>query len=290
MNNKDEIIFADDSKKMQFLKDIQSKEDKKYDLSEIERIIESMSSEYIFKVISNKALVERLGITMHSIRAFTTDLKKDEHKKIILEMYKFFEFDSVKIIKSMSNSYIINELISNKKLMDELGIDNYDIKEFIPKLEKDEDKKRIMDMYNLSLRDNIAIIKSFSCESKIKIIMDDELQLGNKNIVDIISSINADEKVQFIKQNRPYLEKKNIPVYEIIRNSDPKSQLEFMEVIDKLDLTQSEKKCIIVCLSDEAKKEIDKSNLDAETIELLEFKCVNSAGRSQKRKIYSRFK
>lgn len=86
--------------------------------------------------------------------------------------------------------------------------------------------------------------------------------------------MEIDEIGEFFRDNADFCTLKGIKVYEIINGLNTDRQLEFVEKMPQLGLTNREEKEIIMALNKEARDKMDKSKLSQEQQDVLKFQQI----------------
>lgn len=225
-----------------------------------ESIIKDISSWNIIKIIKNKSDDLKIKIL------YTESIAK-----------KLSGFDIVEIIESLGTAgkYTI---LSDKQLIDEkIQLGRFNLVSLIKKSKFEDDKKQqLIDLYQLSEYDMVDIVKTYCNENKEKALLEHP-NLNKYQIVDILKSFDPSYLIDFINRHKTgFL--KDIKVYEIIKELDIEQQLLIVSDLDKLNLTEQERKEIIVTLKKDTKQKIDISKLPDSLKKIISFETEEYTG------------
>lgn len=173
---------------------------------------------------------------------------------------KLSNYEKADIINNMGNKekYAI---LSNKQLVyGRLNLSEYSVVDLIENSSfEDKDKKILVDIYQFSGYNVVRIVKKYSDSNKEKELLENPIyQKHNK--IEILCSFNVGNLIAFINKHKNVFFT-GIKVYEIIMELDVEQQLEFVSNIERVNLTENEKKEILVTLKKEVKDRIDISKL-----------------------------
>lgn len=156
-----------------------------------------------------------------------------------------------------------------------LQLDNIDISDIIVTLKKEEDKDKLLDIYQLEEVLQDKIVATYSDEGKEKFLSD--TQLGKYRKILILKSFNIDNLIKYI--NNPETDLSDLGIYEIIMELDESHQEEFISKLDTVNLTEDEKREIFVTLKPETKEKIDISQLKPSFVNALNMKTTEYGGK-----------
>ena len=192
------------------------------------------------------------------------------HTQDLLQQYHITTLQIENIVRSLSEEKQIEVLADKDFVQNELHISRDDIVEFILGFENKQIKLEMIDLYEFR-NDQIAnIIKTFTYDSKISILINNKYQLGKQDIKDIILTLNVNQLVDFIKEYEPFFTQNGISIYEITKYFDKEMQLDFINKMEETNLSLVEKRKILATLKDETKHEIDTSNFPPEYVTAIE--------------------
>ena len=198
------------------------------------------------------------------------EIKKleDDDKKQILYNQEFLEKKELglylkDIILSMGDVAKLEILRDNKFVNDVLHLERFDIAPIIQSLDDDEDKKASLQLYDLGEVYEMSIIKTYSKESKLQVIFEDEHFDSDKKC-DLLSSFAINDIIDFFDVNQDFCKKNDIRPYAVVSRLDSESQLEFASLIQEIHISPREKKEVLAILKDDVKQKIDTSKLPEE--------------------------
>lgn len=203
------------------------------------------------------------------------DIRKVQLLKGLGEIYKdiqISEGSKYKIIMSLDNNGK-KEILSDTNLTKNiLELQDLEIINIICKIEDDEDKLAISNLYKYDAVTMFNIIDSLSDERKKQIILENPYNYKNYTLASLMKSLSVENLVNFFEQNSEFMKEKDIKIHEIVKNLNIEKQMEFISIMDNLDISLDEKRKIFISLREETKQKIDKSKLAPEYAKLLEIK------------------
>lgn len=225
-------------------------------------INEISNKDVLVKVLKDDNIIENLG--KYNIVKIIKKISDDEKEKILnqgefLENYGFSIFEKKEIINSLSEDAKFKILSDKELIYKKMNITEYEIIELVAELEKEEEKKKLVEIYDLKSNAMVNIVKTYSDLSKEKFLLENP-DLSNYVKKSILASFEVSSLIDFI--NNHHLEiKGKINVYEIVNKLDEEKQLEFISNLENINLTENEKKEIYAIMKTEVKEKIDKSKL-----------------------------
>lgn len=184
----------------------------------------------------------------------------DNNLKIEEEWNKLEDEEKVEII--MDTTFIREEM--SKAMFD------FDFINLINGLTSDILKSQIIERMKLNDSDKRKIIVSFSKEGKIKAIIDGIIS-EEYEIKRVLETLDVESLVFVFKEYRSALKKNGIQPFEIIKELDGEQQKVFVEsFLEKSDLSDDDKKRILVFLNEDIKGTIDTSKFSDEYMNALE--------------------
>ena len=184
----------------------------------------------------------------------------DNNLKIEEEWNKLEDEEKVEII--MDTTFIREEM--SKAMFD------FDFINLINGLTSDILKSQIIERMKLNDSDKRKIIVSFSKEGKIKAIIDGIISEEHE-IKRVLETLDVESLVFVFKEYRSALKKNGIQPFEIIKELDGEQQKVFVEsFLEKSDLSDDDKKRILVFLNEDIKGTIDTSKFSDEYMNALE--------------------
>lgn len=183
-------------------------------------------------------------------------------------MSSFLDIDGLTAkINNLNNDPIHNQIKNDPSILynkeyiyDELNLSENEVVGLIAgsKL-SDEGKKDLIDIYELSEYNAVSIIKTYSDSNKEKELLENpKYNISNK--IDILSSFETKNLINFINNYKESF-LSDIKIYRIIGQLNSEKQLEFVSNLDTVNLTESEKKEILVVMNKDVKEKIDVSKL-----------------------------
>lgn len=186
----------------------------------------------------------------------------------LLVKCKLDKSDIPEIIGSLSEE-TRKQVLSDKKLISyTLGISGFDITKLAITLSNEKDKLKIAEDYELSQYQKVQIISTISDKTKTSILLEKN-NFNNYDIVSILTSMDSKALNDFLTNHKDFCIKNNIPLYKITSSLSAEKQKSFIENLENMQLTESEKKEILATLEQEVKDSIDTSAFPKEYIAAL---------------------
>ena len=164
------------------------------------------------------------------------------------------------------------QILSNKELViNVLHLENY-VKDLVASLDNEEQKKTLIKLYDFPEYSLPDIINTFSDKSKFNFLIKNP---KNRFILPIITTLSLDYLFDYINN---YARSTSILPYKITMNLEPSKQEQFIANIDKLTLTENEKREIYATLKPEVKEKVDTSKLPINLVTALNMKTNQYSG------------
>lgn len=260
-NEKDKLSIFKESKKL--AEYIKTNKELLYAFTEIlndNEKLEIMKQEYFKKQPDWIKTNVVMSITDNSVKKqIMQDMSIVE---TVFDKYSFHEF-----VYSMDEEGKI-QVIRNKELLHKFNVQPYVIKELIIPIQDDELKTEFMEEFDLH---EYEVYASFSDEKIKSIIIEDKSGLKEYQIIRLINSLSIKNKIDFLDTQKDFLESKKLSIYDILREMSTEQQLQFVDNIENLKLTEKEKRTIFaVMLKNETKQKIDINQIDIKYRKLIE--------------------
>lgn len=214
------------------------------------------------------------------VEEFLESLSEEKRANLIqdgdfLKQYSVSKYKFENILKSLNQEHII-EIMKNKELIEEIGLVSYDIEEVIKNINDDNEKIGLMEKYDLPISRKASIICSLQDDKKKEqIILENKYGFDIVSFERVLSSMQTENIGSFFSVHKEFCEAKQIVPYDVVYKLDVDQQLEFVGKMEDFDLTDKEKKEILVILKDETKTKIDKLKLSPKYREVLDLPCEN---------------
>lgn len=180
----------------------------------------------------------------------------------IIEDTSIQSWDIEEIIKTYFSEEEIGKILENKEFtLEKLKLKDFVVDRIAKDLTSDEIKQRLIKIYPINSMKNVII--SCGDEIKIKTVLEEKEQFTSDR-VEILKELEVKNLVKFFKENKDFLETNEIYPYMITMALNEEKQKQFVQNIQDLDFTLSEKKEILVTLKDEVKVELSKEELPKE--------------------------
>lgn len=267
------ITYLDDSGKIEVLRCDWTKQ---FTVLEKTSIITSIeSSEVKLTILKDESILE--GYDNFNIKKILYTLDDDSKIRFLTEEQfsqnnKLSKFNQKEIIMSLGENAKIKILNDSEMLKEKLQIDKFYIPDLIATINNDELKLEFAKKYELNNYNMVPLLKSCSQETRLNYITGDNL-LNQSNITEVISSLDISSILELINQNSRLLVDNEIEPYNIMLKLNAEKQLEFLSQMPNLDITEAEKRRMIVSLKDEVKKSIDRKSIDDSYVKLLDISC-----------------
>lgn len=214
-------------------------------------IVKSLDDDSKVDILRNENFLAKHNISNYQLNQLVVSLNEESKKNILKD----------------------KELLKNK-----LNLQNYMIKNIVQKMEDEQEKLSMIDIYGFDDWEIVDILKTFSNENKTSILIDNKYNLREFNITDLISSMDVETLTGFLSNNRKFLTEKNIAPYTIIKKLNNDMQMEFISRFEDIGLTLGEKRQILATLNKEVKENADRTNMPIEYINALDVE-LNENGR-----------
>lgn len=189
----------------------------------------------------------------------------DEQRKQILydgeffKKYKFNQFDIEDIVFSLHDKYKNEAAMDNNLLVDTLHFSDSGIIMLYNQIQNEEAKVYMLEKYDFLRYMEDAILREFSNESKLKILLNDGLTKDER--ISLLKPLDARSLGEFLKDYMEMCKQMDIKPYEIIKELDTEKQKCFIDNLEDFDFTLDAKRCIFASLNPEVKEKIDINNL-----------------------------
>lgn len=193
----------------------------------------------------------------------------DETKKKIL-------YDEEFIAKYSLDTYCLSEIAHtlSKKSKEELLEDSdyiknklqfvsSDIVRLIEALSGEETRIKMIQRYSLNPDCKIELIETLSEKNKVRVIIEDN-DLTASNKIALFSLLELDALNELFTTYIKDLESQGIRPYQVVMRIEPEKQLEFIDMIEDMGFTDTDKLEIFATLKPETKEKVNTSNLKEE--------------------------
>ena len=179
---------------------------------------------------------------------------------------------TIGIIESLDVTTQKNILL-DKELLQQLNLGLFEATSIIQKMNDEKIKLELMSEIDFNAYQKSSIVQTLSKEGKINEILNPENNFKVREIIAIINSMKIDEIVDFMTSNEDFLKGKKISAFDVVRaRYDAEKQLEVVYSMDRLNLSDAEKRKIIAGLKNETKEKLDLSKIDENYVELTKLK------------------
>lgn len=233
----------------------------KWDINRRKKIILMISdSEVLLNVLQDEEKLK--DFRSYDLETLIKKLNDSDKEKLlnIQDWFKKHEFNTyqvTEIIIGINESTRYN-IVSNPILMERLQLEKYNVTQIIVSLEDEEDKNKLLDIYQFEEYEQANIVTTYSDEGKEKFLSSSQLCKNSKIL--ILKSFGVDNLITYINNQKNNLS--DLEIYEIIMKLDESQQEEFISKLNNVNLTIDEKREIFATLKTETKEKIEVSQLD----------------------------
>lgn len=227
-------------------------------------------SELLYNILQDDEKIEEFTqIICQLVRKLNdSDKEKLLNRPDWIKNHKLQAYDIKSIIESLNESARYTILLNKTLVKDMLQIDDWGIAEIVSTLELEEEKDKLIDIYQFRESDQAKIVKTYSDEGKARILAITKFGKYEKNF--ILRTFEIDNLITYI--NSPETDLSDIKICEIIEGLDTERQKEFISKLNNVNVTINEKREIIAKLKPETKKEIDAQELEPDLANALNVK------------------
>ena len=181
------------------------------------------------------------------------------HNQDYVEKHQIGDYELNKIISSLSDSARIEILQDTDLVANRLHLKDYRIAELVKGLSDEDEKKTMLEIYELPNYLKVDIINTLNSDTKIDILLKQD-DFNKYDRIKILQSLDIENLSEFLKQHRDFCSENDIHPYEIICKLEAEQQKEFITRLEEINLTLSEKREILATLKAEIKQSIDTTN------------------------------
>ena len=203
---------------------------------QISNIIKKLSDNVKQQLLYNQEFIKKYKIANIQLKNIVSSLSENEESKILMDI----------------------DLIKNK-----LHLTDFQIIDLVKGLSSEEEKDKVIGIYKFANHQKIEILKTYCNSHKLDILMK-EKDFSRSNITSILQTLDIKTLSKFLVEHKKFCSEKGLHPYEIIHELDSKQQKEFVENLENIDLTLSEKREILAMLKTDVKQSIDTTNLPEE--------------------------
>ena len=185
------------------------------------------------------------------------------HNQEYVEKHQIGDYELNKIISSLSDSARIEILQDTDLVAKRLHLQDYQIAELVKGLSDEDEKKTMLETYELPNYLKVDIINTLNSDTKIDILLKQN-DFNKYDKIKILQSLDIENLCEFLKQHRDFCSENDIHPYEIICKLEAEQQKKFITKLEDINLTLSEKKEILATLKAEVKQSIDTTNFSEE--------------------------
>ena len=227
-------------------------------------------SELLYNILQDDEKIEEFKQIIWQLVRKLNDSDKEKllNRPDWIKNHKLQAYDIKYIIKSLKESARYTILLNKTLVKDMLQIADWDIAEIVSTLELDEEKDKLIDIYQFRESDQVKIVKTYSDEGKARILS--ITKFGEYEKTSILRTFEIDNLITYI--NNPETDLSDIKICEIIEGLDTERQKEFISKLNNVNVTINEKREIIAKLKPETKKEIDAQELEPDLANALNVK------------------
>ena len=197
------------------------------------------------------------------IRLSDEDKLQILHNKEFFEKKEFFNFEIIEIIDSLGEKNKVAFLSDSKFVSDTFGLNEYDLKDLIGKLQKDEDKMSLMEKYPFSGCISSKIIQTMQDSNKEKMLLKHN-ELNFNDIKQILITFDVNNLMAFFERNGEFCKNKDVEPYAVIADMSADKQLQIALSLTTRDFSVDTKRKIFATLSNEVKEKLNREDYPQE--------------------------
>ncbi|MCI8654680.1 MAG: hypothetical protein HFJ48_02235 [Clostridia bacterium] len=142
-------------------------------------------------------------------------IKKVLYNEKLLSKCDFYNFEVKELIESRGEKLQF-EILTNTKLMKEkLDMSEKDISKMAQKLPSDEEKIKIMEIYQFENEIAINIIGTFNSNTRKVDIVLEENRFEKNDKIAILNTLDMESLIEFLRENKEFCRQNDIQPYEI---------------------------------------------------------------------------
>lgn len=183
-----------------------------------------------------------LGMNNSEILKIVNSLN-DYGKMMILQNENFFknhylQYGMNNIVLSLNdenkrNILLNKDFLEKNKLQFNVGM----ISDIVASIKDEKIKQEMIDTYKFENNFLVNILKTFSPESKRKMLLENRYNFNETDIISLVSSMDTNSIISFFNNHRNFLKKNNIKPYSITNVLDSKNQLELLSKFENIKLS-----------------------------------------------------
>ncbi|MBP3831352.1 MAG: hypothetical protein ILA02_03150 [Clostridia bacterium] len=235
-------------------------------------------SKILLSALLNENIIN--GFSSFDLQQIVQKKLEDSEKFSLLNTPNWFKTHNIltyiisDIIEKMENPTKY-QILSNKELViNSLHLENYILVNLVASLDNEEQKKSLLKLYDFPEHLLPDIVKTFSDKSKLNFLIENP-KLRNHLKITIITTFSLDYLFDYMNN---YARSASIIPYKITIDLEPSLQEQFIANLDKVTLTEHEKREIYATLKPEVKEKIDTSKLPINLVTALNMKATEYGG------------
>lgn len=235
----------------------------------------------ISQIINNDTIME--GIENYQIVDIFKKMSDSAKQKLLhnqdfLEKHQMEYYELKDIISSLTGEAKTEVLMNRDLIVDKLHLEDFQIVQIAKELSNEEAKGKLLEIYELTNSQKIEILNTCSSRYKLDSIFK-EKEFDKSEIISILQTLDIKILSEFVMEQREFCSKNEIEPYEIIRKLDVEQQKEFVENLEKHNLTLNEKREILATLKHEVKQNIDTTNFPEEYKSAINMRTEEFSGK-----------
>lgn len=220
-------------------------------------ILQMMSDDNIMNGLKSYQIVD---ITMKMSNSGKTQLL---HNQDLIKKYQIADYELKDIISSLDEKARVEVLMDKDLITNKLHLSDFQIVDLVKGLSSEEEKDKTMGIYQFMNYQKTDIIKTYSNSHKLDKLIK-EKEFNKFDIVDILQTLDIKTLIKFLEEYKEFCSENGISPYEIIYSLDVEQQKEFIENLENIKLTLSEKREILAILKTDIKQSIDTTKFPEE--------------------------
>lgn len=200
------------------------------------------------------------------------------HNQDFIEKHQIDNYRLKDIISSLTDEARVEILMDQDLILNKLHLADFQVTELVKGISSEEDKRRMLEVYELSNYLKIDIIKMFNSKSKIGILLEDS-SFSKCDRIKILQSLDVETLSQFLVEHKAFGSENDIHPYEIVLGLDAEQQKDLVKKLEDINLTLNEKREILATLKVDVKQSIDTTNFPEEYKSALSIQTTKYGGK-----------
>lgn len=200
------------------------------------------------------------------------------HNQQFIEKHQIASYELEEIISSLTEDARTDILMDIDLIRNQLHLEDFQITPLVASLSSEEVKNKAMRIYQFANYHKIDILRTYSNRHKLDTLMQ-EKGFNKFDIIDILKTLDIETLSRFLREHKEFCSENQIYPYEVVKSLDANQQMDFVEKLEDMSLTLSEKREILAVLAEEVKQNLDTTNFPEEYKSALNIQTTEYAGR-----------